>query len=153
MADRQISTLWHPGGNMNSTVRGSRVDPLGGKIFLVIDDEESVLEVVKYFLELEGFSVITASDGHEGLARFRENAAGIGGVFLDLSMPDLDGEEVFQDIRKLNCDVPILVATGHTKGHVEEQFKGQKNTEFLQKPFRMEELMEKIESRFKSPAG
>ena len=129
--------------------RPRRADPLGGKMFLIIDDEESVLEVLKHFLELEGINVITASSGRQGLARFREHSAGIGGVLLDLSMPDLDGKEVFQDIRKLDRDMPILVASGHSKEHVFGEFQGQQHTEFLQKPFRIEELIEKIEARFR----
>ncbi len=138
---------------MKSRSRASTADPLRGKAFLVIDDEESMLEVVRYFLELEGFKVITASTGHEGVAKFRENPAEIGAVFLDLSMPDLAGGKVFLDIRKVRHDVPVLVVSGHSKAHVIEHFKGQRHTDFLQKPFDIEELMEKVGSRFKSPAS
>ncbi len=134
---------------MESRSRGSTRNPLGGNTFLVIDDEESMLEVVKYFLELEGFNVVTASNGQDGIARFRENPGGIGAVFLDLSMPDLAGEKVFLDIRKMRHDVPILIASGHSKAHVVEQFKGQQYTDFLQKPFEIEELIKKVGSRFK----
>ena len=119
--------------------RASHTDPLGGKAFLVIDDEESMLEVVKYFLELEGFKVITASSGQDGIAKFRENPDAIGAVFLDLSMPGMSGEEMLVELRAIDPDMPVVIFTGHLVE--EEDFVGVQGV--LQKPFSLEGVLEK----------
>lgn len=72
---------------------------------LVIDDDEDIVTLMRDFLEADGYRVITASDGHEGLRALRENAVDC--VLLDVMMPGPSGFEVLRTIRETS-DVPVL---------------------------------------------
>jgi CheY-like chemotaxis protein len=87
----------------------------GGTI-LVIDDEEWVLELARVFLERGHFDVVTADSGREALEILRgEVGKTIDAVVLDLTMPDLDGQETFLEIRALRPRLPVIVASGFSE--------------------------------------
>src|SRR5687767_7835452 len=75
---------------------------------LVIDDEETVVDIARRTLERHGYSVLTASDGHEATMVFRDNAERINAVLLDMSMPRMSGADVFVQIRGIRPAVPII---------------------------------------------
>ena len=68
---------------------------------LLVDDEETVRAIGGEMLKELGFTVITADDGREAVEIFR-NTPGIGFVILDLTMPHMDGEQCFRELRQLN---------------------------------------------------
>jgi len=114
------------------------------KIILAIDDEEDVLEAVKDALQDEGFIVLTASNGVQGLEIARTHKPDL--IILDLMMPQMDG---FQVLQRLNFDpnlktMPTIMLTGH--GAMDNIFTAQKcrATDFLIKPFSMSELLDVI---------
>lgn len=72
---------------------------------LVIDDDEDIVTLMRDFLEADGYRVITAGDGHEGLRALREN--GVDCVLLDVMMPGPSGFEVLRAVRETS-DVPVL---------------------------------------------
>ena len=115
--------------------------PLGGTALLV-DDDESVLNVASLMLERLGFTVLTASDGQKGLDVFRERAAEIDCVLLDLSMPRLSGEEVFREMRRIRGDVRVILSSGYNEHEVTQRFVGQGLAGFVQKPYTLEKLRE-----------
>ncbi len=77
---------------------------------LVVDDEEVMRELIRDILEDAGYDVLTASDGNEALALFKKNNVDV--VLTDLIMPNKDGEEVVQELRKINPDAKIIVMSG-----------------------------------------
>jgi DNA-binding response OmpR family regulator len=81
-----------------------------GKV-LVIDDEPSIVELFTDYLNGQGFDVISAGGGEEGLDRLRLDGPDI--VLLDMRMPDLDGLETLRRIRKVNLRVPVLMVSGN----------------------------------------
>jgi PAS domain S-box-containing protein len=111
---------------------------------LVIDDDEAVLELAEAFLERSGHSVITALGGRVGVELFRERPDQFDAVLLDLGMPDLDGEQVFAELRSIRPDVPVVLATGYTEEHAAERFAASGVAGFLGKPYEAEELVEAI---------
>ena len=76
---------------------------------VVIDDERSVRDVVRGYLENDGFVVFTAENGREGLALTARVKPAL--IVLDLMLPDVSGEEICRDIRT-RSDVPILTSAG-----------------------------------------
>ena len=78
------------------------------KKILVVDDEKPISDIVKFSLTKEGFEVITAFDGEEGLVTFNEKNPDL--VILDLMLPKMDGLEVCREIRKTS-NVPIIMVT------------------------------------------
>jgi len=111
---------------------------------LIVDDEPTVLEVAKEMLERAGLEVMTAEDGREALAIFKECAEEIDCVILDLTMPHLDGEETFRELRRIRSDVEVILTSGYNKQDVTQRFAGKGVAGFIQKPFRLESLTEKV---------
>lgn len=80
------------------------------KTLLCVDDNQSCLNIHKIILEGLGYVVLTASSGREGLEVFASNA--IDAVILDYQMPDMNGEMVAAEMKKMNPPVPILMLSG-----------------------------------------
>ena len=78
------------------------------KTILVVDDERNIVDLVRLYLEKEGFAVVAAADGEEALALHRRHEPDL--VILDLMLPRLDGLEVCREIRRLG-DTPVLMLT------------------------------------------
>ncbi len=83
-----------------------------GETVLVVDDEESVLEVVQQTLENYGYNVLTARNGEQALAAYLGNQAGIGVVLTDLMMPVMDGAATIRGLRHINPQVKVIAASG-----------------------------------------
>jgi len=79
---------------------------------LVIDDDRLVRSMMERALERHGFDVVTADGGRAALGIFREQAQAIDLVLLDLTMPDLDGEETFVALREIDPGVRVVFSSG-----------------------------------------
>ncbi len=77
---------------------------------LIIDDELSVLEVLREILHLEGYDVVTAANGEEGLELFKKTPCDL--VITDMVMPVKDGLQTILDLRKENPDLPVIAMSG-----------------------------------------
>jgi two-component system alkaline phosphatase synthesis response regulator PhoP len=82
------------------------------KTVLVVDDERNIVELVRLYLEKEGFAVVTASDGEQALVQYERTGPDL--VVLDLMLPKLDGFEVCRELRRRG-DVPILMLTARSE--------------------------------------
>lgn len=83
------------------------------KKILIADDEPQVLKMLTQLLEMEGFSVNTAPNGAEALKRFRETSPDL--VILDIIMPEMEGIETIQQLKKIQSDLPIIAISGGGK--------------------------------------
>jgi signal transduction histidine kinase/ActR/RegA family two-component response regulator len=118
----------------------------GGTI-LVVDDEEWVLEITQEFLKRSDFDVVTADGGREALEILRSDVGEtIDAVVLDLTMPDLDGRETFQEIRTLRPGLPVIVASGFSREATEDRFPADQIATFVRKPYEPEDLIDAIRS-------
>ncbi len=120
----------------------SRRDRRG--IVLVVDDDEFVRRVAQDMLSTMGFEVLTAGDGQEGVEVFRRRAGEIELVVLDLSMPRMSGEEAFGEIRKTAPGARVILASGYDEQESTRRFAGRGLSGFIQKPYRLTNLEEKI---------
>ena len=84
----------------------------GGETILLVDDEATVLKVIQRSLEKSGYHVLTANDGEEGCAVFKQHAGEIQLVITDMSMPGMDGPEMAAAIHKISPSLPILGTSG-----------------------------------------
>ena len=109
---------------------------------LVADDEPSVLKVVKYYAEKNGYRVDTASDGESALRLFQDATPDL--VVLDIMMPGLNGFEVCEAIREVDIRVPVIFLTA--KGDLVDKGMGFKlgADDYVTKPFEPEELIMRI---------
>ncbi len=113
----------------------------GQRIILIIDDEAGVREFVGAMLEFNGFTPLEAAEGVVGIELFRQEHENLHGVILDLTMPQMDGEEVLDYLTEINPDVPVLITSGFAEVEVLGRLADRKICGFLAKPFREEELM------------
>lgn len=111
---------------------------------LLVDDEETVLSVGRRMLELLGFSVMTAANGIEALAIFREHGASIACVILDLTMPMMNGVETFRELKQIRPDVRVIVTSGYSEYEISERFAGNTVSGFVQKPYHFEDFAAKL---------
>ncbi len=111
---------------------------------LVVDDEKSVRDTTKRMLEQFGFSVLTAEDGRAGVHVFREHSEEIAVVLLDLTMPHLDGEGALHEILCLEPDAKIIMMSGYDEMEATDRFAGKGLTSFIQKPFRLQKLIDTV---------
>jgi PAS domain S-box-containing protein len=118
----------------------------GTGTLLLVDDEETVRTVAKRMLENAGFSVITAEDGREAIDVMRRRGEEIVCVLLDLTMPHMDGEETFRELRKLKADVRVILSSGYNEQDVTSRFTGRGLSGFVQKPYQAATLIERLRS-------
>ncbi|MFH1771199.1 MAG: response regulator [Candidatus Omnitrophota bacterium] len=111
---------------------------------LVIDDDPDIVEVLRARLEANDYSVLSASDGEDGLIKIRQEAPDL--VVLDIIMPRMDGFNLVKEIKanKETRDIPIIILTAKDK--MRDLFEMEGVSEYMVKPFKTEELLEKIKS-------
>ena len=113
-----------------------------GKVLLV-DDEETVRGIGREMLQELGFTVITADDGREGVATFKENPD-VAFVILDLTMPHMDGEQCFRVLKQLKPDVKVMISSGYSEQEVSIKFVGKGLAGFIQKPYKLSVLRDAV---------
>jgi two-component system, cell cycle sensor histidine kinase and response regulator CckA len=117
-------------------------------LVLVADDETTVCNVAKEMLEEMGLTVLTAWDGNQAVEIFREHVDKILFVLLDLTMPGLDGAQAFREMRRLNPKVKVILSSGYNEQDVTQRFVGKGLAGFIQKPYTMVKLREKLNEVF-----
>ena len=112
---------------------------------LIIDDERAILEVLDIYLTSEGYEVITAENGKEGLEIFEKEGGGINLVITDIKMPEIEGLEVLRRIKAIDKDTEVIVVTGH--GDMDSAIESLKYgaSDFINKPIRFEALILALE--------
>jgi len=116
----------------------------GTETVLLVDDEQIVIEVVKPMLERLGYQVLSAANGAEGIEMFRRNKGKVDLVILDLVMPDMPGGKVFDQLKEIDPGVKVLLSSGYSQEGQAEQILRRGCRGFIQKPFAMGKLSEKI---------
>ena len=111
---------------------------------LVVDDEETVRSVAARLLESAGFDIVLAEDGRQALEIFRRRAGDFTAVLLDLTMPHMNGEETFRELRKVRPDVPVVLMSGFSEEDSVERFAGRELAGFVPKPFDRDSLVGKL---------
>jgi CheY-like chemotaxis protein len=129
----------------------SQNDGPGAKTILIVDDEFGVLEVLEFILSDAGFTVVSALNGQEALARLKETRPDL--VVVDFMMPILDGNAVIKAIRSDDGlrDIPIILASALPEQTIRARCEGY-NT-FLRKPYKTEQLMAEISKLIDHPAS
>lgn len=115
---------------------------------LVIDDQEMVRRVTQSMLMRIGFNVVTARDGQEAIEIYKKNQKAIGLVLSDLSMPGMNGWETMAALKKIDPDVPIILASGYDESHVLNINHGESPHAFIKKPYTRKQLEETVSMIF-----
>ena len=113
------------------------------KTVLVVEDDSNIAELLRLYLEKEGYRVVTAADGNRGVELFRSTEPDL--VLLDLMLPGLDGWGVCRAIRA-ESQTPIIMLTA--KSETEDKVNGLKQgaDDYITKPFKLNELLSRIKA-------
>ena len=117
---------------------------------LVVDDELNICELLKLYLENEGYTVFTANDGQAAVTAFQQKAPDL--VLLDIMLPKMDGWQVCREIRKTSS-TPIIMLTA--KGETEDKVSGLEMgaDDYIVKPFEVKELLARVKAVLRRTQG
>ncbi|MHB9075070.1 MAG: hybrid sensor histidine kinase/response regulator [Desulfobaccales bacterium] len=118
---------------------------------LLVEDEEGVRHVVYRMLTLKGYSVLTAKDGQEALQMGRDHPDPIHLLLTDVAMPVMGGRELAEHLVPVHPEMRVLFMSGHTEDGVVTRGVKESVINFIQKPFRAEQLLSKVRELLAEP--
>jgi len=120
----------------------------GAGTILVVDDEESVRSAAAMMLKKMGFGVALACDGRDAIKVFQAEPNRFDLILMDLTMPHVDGEFAFAELRRIRENVRVVLMSGFNEQEAISRFTGKGLASFLQKPFGYEELSATVQALF-----
>ena len=115
----------------------------GNETILIIEDEETVLNLAKEVLDNYGYNILTAFDGRQGLDIYTKHKDSIDLVLLDLMMPEMSGRMVFKEMLQINPAVKVIISSGQS-GEDTSQGIFSKAKAIVSKPYKVSELAQTV---------
>ena len=139
-------TIYLPASGAKTAVAKPSEDGLltGHETILIVDDERANTESVKELLEILGYKVMVANSGEEAIRLYREHTGKIQLVILDMIMPEMNGKETLIKLMEMDKNVSVLLSSGYSMDGEAKSILDLGCRGFIQKPFRVEELSQKI---------
>lgn len=122
----------------------SVLPPPHGERILVVDDEPLIRALAESILERMGYRVISAADGEEALAIYRQEKDHIDLILLDYTMPRMNGVQVLKELQQFDPNVRVLFSSGYHTDHDVDQLMAAGARAFVAKPYRAQELVQSI---------
>ncbi len=113
-------------------------------LVLLVDDDAHVRTVTELLLRDIGFEVLALATGRDAIREFRERAEQVRAVVLDVTMPDLGGDQVLRELRLRRADVPVLLCSGYSQEEMGDRFAASDLASFLQKPYAFDTLRSRL---------
>jgi CheY-like chemotaxis protein len=113
------------------------------EVILVVDDEDTVRNVVRKALEREGYTILDASDGAQALYICEAFGSPPDLIVSDIMMPQMNGGELVRELTKEGHQPRVLLMSGHADARIREAI-GDVTSPFIQKPFTVEELQRRV---------
>ncbi|GAB6145048.1 response regulator [Desulfocicer niacini] len=123
----------------------------GTETILFVDDDETILILVRLQLERFGYTVITCSSGVEALGLFKLHPEKFDLMISDMGMPEMDGYRLIHEIRKIRASIPILLCSGSDEEILGNDIEDDIADGFLSKPFTMHEISWAVRSLLDKP--
>ena len=142
-----IFTIYLPATKVEKKKQSAeyKIEPFGeGKTILVVDDEDMIREMASDMLNLLGFKVHLASSGVEGLDIYKRHKDQIDVVLLDLLMPEMNGTACFENLKLVNPEVKVIIATGIGEFEKKKELEEKGIKGYLGKPYRLENIAQKL---------
>ncbi len=117
------------------------------KRVLVVDDEPNIVDILRFNLEREGYEVLTAEDGVQGLEMARSSDPDL--ILLDVMMPEMDGFQVCREIRKADKLTPIIMLTAREEETDRVMGLELGADDYVSKPFSVRELMARVRTNIR----
>ncbi len=111
--------------------------------FLVVDDSQLGRKMIQQVLEGNGHTTLVAEDGLKALQIVNEHS--LDGIFLDMLMPEMDGQEFLEALNERQLDIPVLVVSADIQATTQEKCYALGARHFLTKPVKAEELLSQVD--------
>ncbi|MEA2060250.1 MAG: response regulator [Thermodesulfobacteriota bacterium] len=122
----------------------------GKETVLLVDDEQSVIDVCSEMLVSLGYEVISVQKGKDALDILKQDDINIDLVILDMIMPEMSGLKVFKQIKSISPEMKVLLASGYSQKNDVEKLIRQSSDGFIQKPFDVARLSKRVMSCLES---
>ena len=116
----------------------------GQEKILLVDDEEGTIRVEKLMLKKLGYSVVPALSGQEAVQLYKENKMTLDLVALDMIMPEMNGKDTYEELKRINPQVKVLLVSGYSLNKQIEELMDRGCNGFIQKPFNIVQLSQKL---------
>jgi two-component system, cell cycle sensor histidine kinase and response regulator CckA len=116
----------------------------GNETILLVDDENTIVEVVGKALQMVGYQVLVAKKGEEAIEIYQKNNGRVALIILDMIMPGMGGQKVYDRLKEINPKVKVILASGYSIDSEASHIMDKGCNGFIQKPFGIKELSEKI---------
>ena len=136
---------WGPGDHDVAVSNGVDADDAISGAVLFVEDEETLRTPTAKMLRRKGLSVLEASDGLAAVDLLRANKARIGVVLLDLTLPGMEGKDVFEGVRRIRPDIKVILTTAYSEEMAISAIGGQHDWAFIRKPYRITELAKMLQ--------
>jgi CheY-like chemotaxis protein len=123
------------------------------ELIMIVDDEDFVTLLAQRVLTDEGYRVVTARDGFQALDIYKKIQSQIGLVILDFTMPIMDGSEVFNELRMINPQVPVVLSSGFTEQDKLKWMLAKGLRGFIPKPYTQQKLLLQVRSTLDAMKG
>jgi two-component system, cell cycle sensor histidine kinase and response regulator CckA len=125
----------------------------GTETILIVDDEAMIISVGRGLLESLEYTILTAQDGPSALAIYKESKDRIDLVILDMVMPEMNGGEVFDELKKINSNVKVLLSSGYSLNGQASKIINRGCVGFIQKPFTIRDIASQLRRIFDAAPG
>jgi len=116
----------------------------GKETILLVDDEKRTIQVEKLMLEKLGYTVFPAKSGKKAVELYKENAVDLDLVVLDMIMPEMNGKDTYDVLKKINPEVKVLLVSGYSRNKQIEELMDLGCNGFIHKPFDIVQLSKKL---------
>jgi two-component system cell cycle sensor histidine kinase/response regulator CckA len=132
----------------------STPDAVGGSgVILIVDDEKIVRQLAHATLTRCGYDVLVAEDGRAAVDLFARESHRVSAVVLDVTLPDMSGDEAMTRLREIHPRVKVIVSSGFSQSEAVERFRGHALDGFLQKPYKSRELASLVKETLDTEAA
>jgi CheY-like chemotaxis protein len=137
--------LYFPIPNINEkSVNSRQVNPFeigGTETILLVEDEELLIEMVRFLLESKGYKVFVAQDGAEAIEVYQKHKQEIAIVVTDMGLPTMTGIEEFKKLKEIDPNVKVILASGYFESDIKSELLKAGAKGFLQKPYNPDEIL------------
>ena len=123
----------------------------GNETILLVDDEEGTILVEKLMLEELGYTVFPVRSGKQAIDLYNENKTGFNLVALDMIMPEMNGKDTYDELKRINPEVRVLLVSGYSLNKQIQELMDSGCVGYIQKPFDIVQLSQKIREALETP--
>ena len=146
-------TIYLPSSDLDEPVDAEVSSELlrGNETILLIDDEEGTILVEKLMLEELGYTVFPVRSGQQAIDLYNEIKTGFDLVALDMIMPEMNGKDTFDELKKINPKVRVLLVSGYSLNKAIQELMDSGCMGYIQKPFDIVQLSQRIREALEAP--